>query len=85
MTYQTSATELRTFIERIERMEEEKKTISDDIRDIYSEAKSCGFDGKALKSVIRLRKIDADDRAEQEALLDTYLAALGMLPEENGE
>jgi uncharacterized protein (UPF0335 family) len=85
MTDQTAATQLRAFIERIERMEQEKKTISDDIRDIYSEAKSCGFDGKALKAVIRLRKIDADARAEQEAILDTYLAALGMLSEENGE
>ena len=71
--------QLRAFIERIERLEEEKKTISDDIRDIYSEAKSTGFDPKILKQVIAIRKQDSDERAEHDAILDTYLIALGMI------
>lgn len=70
---------LKSFVERVERLEEEKKTISDDIRDVYAEAKSSGFDVKALRAVIRLRKQDADERKEQEAILETYLHALGML------
>jgi uncharacterized protein (UPF0335 family) len=70
--------QLRAFIERIERMEEEKKAISDDIREIYSEAKGNGFDTKVLRQVIKIRKQDAAERAEQEALLDLYLVALGM-------
>jgi uncharacterized protein (UPF0335 family) len=70
---------LKAFVERIERLEEEKKTISDDIRDVYAEAKSTGFDVKALRAVVRLRKQDADERKEQEAILETYLHALGML------
>ena len=71
--------QLKAFIERIERLEEEKKTISDDIRDVYAESKANGFDTKALRAVIRLRKQDANERAEHEAILDTYLNALGML------
>lgn len=71
--------QLKAFVERIERLEEEKKTISDDIRDVYAEAKGNGFDVKALRAVIRLRKQDKDERAEQEAILDTYLHALGMI------
>lgn len=70
---------LKAFVERIERLEEEKKTISDDIRDVYAEAKGNGFDVKALRQVVRLRKQDKDERKEHEAILDTYLAALGML------
>jgi uncharacterized protein (UPF0335 family) len=70
---------LKTFVERIERLEEEKKTISDDIRDVYAEAKSNGFDTKAMRAAIRLRKQDAAERAEHQAILDTYLHALGML------
>ncbi|MDQ2081950.1 DUF2312 domain-containing protein [Xanthobacteraceae bacterium Astr-EGSB] len=70
--------QLKAFVERIERLEEEKKTISDDIRDVYAEAKGNGYDVKALRAVIRLRKQDKDERAEQEAILDTYLVALGM-------
>jgi uncharacterized protein (UPF0335 family) len=70
---------LKAFIERIERLEEEKKALSDDIRDVFAEAKANGFDVKALRSVIRIRKLDTDERKEQEAILDTYLAALGML------
>jgi uncharacterized protein (UPF0335 family) len=72
--------QLRTIVERIERLEEEKKTIADDIKDVYSEAKANGFDIKAIRTVIALRKQDADERKEQEAILDTYLQALGMLP-----
>jgi uncharacterized protein (UPF0335 family) len=70
---------LKAFIERVERLEEEKKTISDDIRDVFAEAKANGFDVKALRAVIKIRKLDSDERKEQEAILDTYLAALGML------
>jgi len=70
---------LRSFIERIERLEEEKKTISDDIRDVYSEAKGNGFDVKALRTIVRLRKQDANERAEEETILETYMQALGML------
>lgn len=71
---------LKSFIERIERLEEEKKAIADDIRDVYAEAKGNGFDAKIMRQVVRLRKQDASERAEQQAVLDTYLAALGMLP-----
>jgi uncharacterized protein (UPF0335 family) len=70
--------QLRSFIERIERLEAEKQTIADDIKDVYGEAKSTGFDTKILRKVISIRKQDADERAEQEAILDTYLQALGM-------
>ena len=71
--------QLKAIIERIERLEEEKKTISDDIRDVYAEAKGNGFDVKALRVVVRLRKQDVNERKEQEAILETYLHALGML------
>jgi uncharacterized protein (UPF0335 family) len=69
---------IRAFIERIERMEEEKKAISDDIREIYAEAKGNGFDTVVLRQIVRLRKKDAAERMEQEALLELYMAALGM-------
>lgn len=71
--------QLRAFIERIERLEEEKKTIAADIKDVYAEAKGTGFDTKILKKVIALRKMDEHERQEFEAVLDTYLAALGMI------
>ena len=71
--------QLKAIIERIERLEEEKKTISDDIRDVYAEAKGNGFDVKALRTIVRMRKQDANERAEQETILETYLQALGML------
>ena len=71
--------QLKAIIERIERLEEEKKTISDDIRDVYAEAKGNGFDVKALRTIIRMRKQDANERAEQETILETYMQALGML------
>ena len=69
---------LRSFIERIERLEEEKKALTADIRDIYNEAKAQGFDSKVMRQVVRLRRMDRHDRMEQEALLDLYLGALGM-------
>jgi uncharacterized protein (UPF0335 family) len=71
--------QLKAFVERVERLEEEKKTIADDIKDVYAEAKGNGFDVKALRQIIKLRKQDADERREQEAILETYLHALGML------
>jgi len=71
--------QLRSYIERIERLEEEKKTIGDDIKDVYGEAKAMGFDTKILRKVIAIRKQDQDERMEQEAILDTYLHALGMI------
>src|SRR5215211_5169474 len=70
---------LRAFIERIEKLEEEKKAIADDIEDVFAEAKGNGYDVKALRAVIRLRKQDKDERLEHEAILETYLHALGML------
>ena len=71
--------QLRSIVERVERLEEEKKTISEDIKDVYAEAKANGFDTKVLRKVVALRKRDADERAEEEMVLDTYLHALGML------
>ena len=73
-----SGERLRSFIERIERLEEEKKALSDDIREVYSEAKGTGFDIKVLRQIIRLRKMDASDRNEMEEVLDVYNRALGM-------
>ena len=69
---------LRLLIERIERLEEEKKGIADDIRDVYSEAKAVGYDAKIMRQIVRLRKMKPDDRSEQEMILDTYKSALGM-------
>lgn len=71
--------QLAAFVERIERLEEEKVGIASDIRDVYAEAKSNGFDVKVLRKVIAIRKMDADKRAEHEALVETYMHALGML------
>lgn len=70
---------LKAFVERIERLEEEKKALSDDIRDVFSEAKGNGFDVKALRTIIRLRKQDLNERREQEAIVETYMHALGMI------
>ena len=69
---------LRLLIERVERLEEEKKGITDDIRDVYAEAKAVGYDVKIMRQIVRLRKMKPDDRAEMEAILDTYQAALGL-------
>jgi uncharacterized protein (UPF0335 family) len=71
--------QLKAFIERIERLEEEKKATSDDIRDVYAEAKGNGFDVKALRTIVRLRKLDTDERREQQEVLETYMHALGMV------
>jgi len=79
-----SRDQLRSFIERIERLEEEKKTIADDIKDVYGEAKGTGFDTKVLRKLISIRKQDRDERAEQEAILDMYMIALGMVDESTG-
>jgi uncharacterized protein (UPF0335 family) len=78
-THRFAKDQLKAFVERVERLEEEKKAIADDIRDVYAEAKSSGFDIKALRTVVRLRKQDLNERKEQEAILETYLHALGML------
>jgi uncharacterized protein (UPF0335 family) len=71
--------QLRSIIERIENREGAKAEIASDIKDIYSEAKSSGYDVKALRTIVRMRKQDANERAEQETILDTYMQALGML------
>jgi uncharacterized protein (UPF0335 family) len=73
------ANQLKAVVERIERLEEEKKAIADDIRDVYAEAKGNGFDVKALRTIVRLRKQDKTERQEHEAILETYMHALGML------
>ncbi|MCP4317088.1 MAG: DUF2312 domain-containing protein [Hyphomicrobiales bacterium] len=77
-THGLARDQLRAFVERIERLEEEKKTIADDIKEVYGEAKSRGYDTKVLRKVISIRKQDQNERMEQEAVLDTYLHALGM-------
>jgi uncharacterized protein (UPF0335 family) len=71
--------QLASIIERIERLEEDRKTISDDVRDVYAEAKGNGYDVKALRTIVRIRKQDPSDRAEAETILETYMQALGML------
>ncbi|HHG90478.1 MAG TPA: DUF2312 domain-containing protein [Devosia sp.] len=73
--------QLRALVERIERLEDEKKAIMEDIKEVYGEAKGNGFDTKILRQVVRIRKQDKSERMEQEAILDTYLHALGMVPD----
>jgi uncharacterized protein (UPF0335 family) len=73
-----AAQRLRSLIERIERLEQEKAALAADIREVYAEAKGDGFDVKTMRQIVRLRKLDSSDRAEQEALLDLYKAALGL-------
>lgn len=70
--------QLRSIVERIERLEEEKAALTEDLREVYSEAKGNGFDTKIIRQLVRLRKLDRADRQEQEAILDLYLSALGM-------
>jgi hypothetical protein len=77
-SYQITAAELRQYIERIERLEEEKKGIADDIKSVYSEAKGQGYDTKIVKQIIRLRRMEKAARDEEEAILDTYKEALGL-------
>ena len=74
--------QLKSLIERIERLEEEKRTISGDIKEVYAEAKANGFDTKIMRMIVRLRKKAAAEREEEQSMLDVYMAALGMLPEE---
>ena len=73
-----AAGQLRAFIERIERLEEDKKTVADDIKEVYAELKGNGYDAKAVRTLVRLRKKDQAERQEEEAMLDLYKAALGM-------
>ncbi len=77
---EVNAKHLRAFIERIEKLEEEKKAIADDIKDVYAEAKGTGYDTKVMRKIVSLRKQDKDKRREEEEILDLYLASLGMLP-----
>ena len=72
---------LKSFIERIERLEEEKKALQEDIKEVFAEAKGTGFDVKIMRQILKLRKMDKDDLDEQEALLDVYKRALGMIPD----
>ena len=81
--YSFAAGQLKSIIERIERLEEEKKTIGGDIKEVYSEAKANGFDTKVLRKIISLRKMDAAERTEIEAMIETYMSALGMIPTED--
>ena len=73
-----AADQLRLFIERIERLEEEKKSMADDVRDVYAEAKSNGYDTKTMRKIVALRKMECHVRQEADALLDTYRNALGL-------
>ena len=77
--------QLKSIVERIERLEEEKQALSDDIKEVYAEAKGNGFDAKTLRQVVRLRKQDVAERMEREALLDLYMHALGMVHAEAAE
>lgn len=77
-SYRVTADELRQFVERIERLEMEKKDVADQIKEVYAESKSRGYDNKALRLILNLRKRDADDIAEEEAVLELYKEALGM-------
>ena len=78
---EVAAERLKSFVERIERLEEEKRALAADIKEVYSEAKSAGFDVKTMREIIKIRRMDEDDLDEREALLDTYMRALGMLPQ----
>lgn len=77
--------QLRSILDRVEKLEEEKAAIGADIRDVFAEAKGNGYDVKALRQILKIRKMDASERDEQEAVLTTYLRALGMLPEMDEE
>ena len=77
--------QLRSVVERVERLEEEKKAITDDIKDVYAEAKANGFDVKVLRKVVAMRKRNDDERAEEEMVLDTYLHALGMVADRSDD
>ena len=79
-TTAVAAGQLRAIVERVERLEEEKKEVADQIKEVYAEAKANGFDAKTLRKIVSLRKKDVEERQEEEALLDLYMSALGMLP-----
>ena len=76
--------QLKSIVERIERLEEDKKAIAGDIKEVYAEAKANGFDTKVLKAIITLRRMDPSERETLDSLIDTYMAALGMTPGEEG-
>ena len=78
MSDNVAADQLRLFIERIERLEEEKKGIADDVKDVYAEAKANGYDTKTMRAIVRLRRMEKNARQEADALLETYRAALGL-------
>lgn len=78
--YGIAASQLRAFVERVERLREERKAIDDDIKEVFSEAKGSGFSVPAIKHIIKVRAQDQNERAEFEAVVDMYMAALGMLP-----
>lgn len=78
-----SAEQLKSIVERIERLEQEKGAIAEDIKEVYAEARGNGYDTKTLRTIVKLRKMDLDDRQEQEEMLDLYLNALGMIPGRN--
>lgn len=79
-TVQVAADQLRTIVERIERLEEEKREVAEQIKEVYAEAKGNGFDTKTLRKIVALRKKDPSERSEEEAMLDLYMHALGMTP-----
>lgn len=81
-TTSVAADHLKQIIERIERLEEEKKEVAEQIKEVYAEAKGNGFDTKTLRKIVALRKQDPNERSEAEAMLDLYLSALGMLPQQ---
>ena len=76
--HNSASERLQSFVERIERLEEEKKALMDDIKEVFAEAKCTGFDVKIMRQVLRLRKMDAADRQEQQTILETYMQALGL-------
>ena len=77
--------QLKSFIERIERLEEEKRALSEDIKEVYAEAKGNGFEPKIIRQIVKIRKMDKDQRDEEESLLELYMRALGMMPASAGE
>jgi uncharacterized protein (UPF0335 family) len=77
--------QLKSFIERIERLEDEKRALGEDIKEIYAEAKGTGFEPKIMRQIVKIRRMDRDEHDEQESLLDLYKRALGMLPEESAQ
>jgi uncharacterized protein (UPF0335 family) len=76
---------LKSFVERIERLEEEKRALSEDIKEVYGEAKGNGFEPKIIRQIVKIRKMDKDQRDEEESLLELYMRALGMMPASSGE